>query len=352
MPNFCAGCRSKIISRLFITCIECNGPYDLPCAKIAEKKFNSMSVESKAKWKCAVCSKNSPRGQKIFSPPADPHVPEDTEFHDSISSQLDVRKDIGSITESTLTKMFETFKLDMAKIIQKTVSDVVTNKFQDITRQISEFRDSLSFISEQYDAVKKTLDSKIDIIDRLETVNTQLLSDVRILNQRLNLSEQYLRQNNIEISGIPEHRGENLTLYLQQLSQTTNTVLLEDDILQVMRVAKFDKDNGRPRTVVAKLRSPRLRDNLLAAVYNYNKKNPENRLNSHHLGIGGAKIPIYVSEHLTPANKSLHAEVRRKAKELNYKFVWVRNGRIYTRKNETSQALHVRNVDSLRNMSS
>lgn len=352
MPNICAGCRNKITNRSFINCIACNGAYDLSCAKINEKKFNSMSVENKAKWKCTACSKSSPKRDKIISPPINPTISEDTEFHDSISGQLDRGSEFGSITESTLTKMFDTFKLDMTKIIEKTVSDVVTKKFQDITRQLSEFRDSLLFVSEQYEEVKKILDTKIDTIDKLETANSQLLNDVRNLNQRLNLAEQYTRESNIEICGLPEHRGENLTLYLQQLSKTTNTILLDDDILQVTRVAKFDKDSARPRTVVAKFRTPRLRDSLLAAVYNYNKKNPENRLNSHHLGIGGAKVPVYVSEHLTPTNKSLHAEVRKKAKELGYKFVWVRNGRIYTRKNETSQALHIRNVDFLRNMTS
>lgn len=352
MPNFCAGCRAKISTRMFISCIACSGSYDLSCAKIAEKKFNSMSVESKAKWKCAVCSKSPPKRDKIISPINIPHLSEDTTCHDNISGLLHGGDVTGNITEGTLVKMFESFKIDMAKIIEKTVSDVVTTKFQDITRQITEFRDSLSFISEQYEEVKKTIESKIDTINRLETVNTQLLNDVKNLNQRLNLSEQYLRESNVEIIGIPEHRGENLSLYLKQLSQTTNAVLLDDDILQVMRIAKFDKDSARPRTVIAKFRSPRLRDNLLAAVQNFNKKNPENRLNSHHLGIGGAKVPVYVSEHLTPTNKSLHAEVRRIAKELSYKFVWVRNGRIYTRKNETSQALHIRNVDFLKNMTS
>lgn len=118
--------------------------------------------------------------------------------------------------------------------------------------------------------------------------------------------------------------------------------------MHVTRVAKLDRDTGRPRTVIAKLRSPRHCDILLAAVQGYNKKNQEHKLSSHHLGLGGTKCPVYVAEHLTPANKSLHAEARRKAKESDYKFVWIRNGRIFARKNETSQALLIRSSESVK----
>jgi hypothetical protein len=36
-----------------------------------------------------------------------------------------------------------------------------------------------------------------------------------------------------------------------------------------------------------------------------------------------------------------------KGKELGYRFVWVRDGRIYVRKDEHCQALQIRNMDSL-----
>ncbi|KOB69881.1 Uncharacterized protein OBRU01_16096 [Operophtera brumata] len=91
--------------------------------------------------------------------------------------------------------------------------------------------------------------------------------------------------------------------------------------------------SDKPRAVTVKLRSPLQRDGVLAAVFKHNKENKEEKLNTHHLGIGGTRKPVFVSEHLTPANKSLHAAARKRAKDMSYKFVWTRNGRVYLKKN-------------------
>ncbi|CAH2108022.1 unnamed protein product [Euphydryas editha] len=66
-------------------------------------------------------------------------------------------------------------------------------------------------------------------------------------------------------------------------------------------------------------------------------KDKSDKLNTSHLGMAGDKKPIYVIEHLSPALKSLHAATRLKAKQKDYKFVWVKSGRIYVRKNESTE---------------
>lgn len=100
-------------------------------------------------------------------------------------------------------------------------------------------------------------------------------------------------------------------------------------------------------SIVAKFRTPRLRDAALAGVSSFNKKNAKDKLNTQYLGIGGTRCSVYVSEHLTPYNKSIHAATRLKAKEKGYKFTWVRNGRVYVRKDELSQAILIRNIECL-----
>lgn len=138
-----------------------------------------------------------------------------------------------------------------------------------------------------------------------------------------------------------------MSTVIAQIAKTVDCKVLDDDVYHVTRVAKLNKEGDRPRTVIVKLRSPRHRDAMLAAVAKFNKSNPKSKLSSQHLGIAGSPKPIFVAEHLTPANKSLHAAARLKAKKESYKFVWVRNGRIYVRKDEYSPALLIRNLDSL-----
>jgi hypothetical protein len=47
----------------------------------------------------------------------------------------------------------------------------------------------------------------------------------------------------------------------------------------------------------------------------------------------------------------INATARMRANELNYKFVWVRGGRVYLRKNESSDSVFVKNMDTLKNLS-
>lgn len=113
------------------------------------------------------------------------------------------------------------------------------------------------------------------------------------------------------------------------------------------RIAKRDTSNPRPRSVLERS-SPRLRDTFLAACVNYNKANSKAKLNSSHLGISMDKpTQIYVTEHLSPENKALHAATRTRAKELGYKFVWTRNGRIFIKKDESSPAIVIGDREKL-----
>ncbi|CAG9790308.1 unnamed protein product [Diatraea saccharalis] len=84
----------------------------------------------------------------------------------------------------------------------------------------------------------------------------------------------------------------------------------------------------------------------------HNKAHSGRGLMSSDLGVNsGEPCKIYVTEHLSPEQKSLHAETRRVAKELKYKYVWVKFGQIYVRRNDSSSAVLIKNEDSLKKLS-
>ncbi|KAL4718614.1 hypothetical protein ACJJTC_014049 [Scirpophaga incertulas] len=101
-------------------------------------------------------------------------------------------------------------------------------------------------------------------------------------------------------------------------------------------------------SILVKLSSPRLRDTLLASVIKYYQTHNQKKLQSCDLGIGGkTSCPIYVVENLSPENKELHAAARKRGKELGYKFVWIRGGKIFMRKDESANYTFVKNTDTL-----
>lgn len=54
----------------------------------------------------------------------------------------------------------------------------------------------------------------------------------------------------------------------------------EEDLITCIRVARVNKDNTHPRTIVAKFRNVACRDNFYSAVCRYNKSNATDKLNT------------------------------------------------------------------------
>lgn len=362
----CAVCKGKISTKDYLSCSSCKSLYDILCSGLGEKRFKALDKDGKKNWVCEVCRIKQPKHDKT---PAQGHqskapgIPASKSTEESSPSHVntDRRKNrappsiedndcTGDQTLVTEKRLREILRHEMKTVLNSSIQQIVATELSAINKLVTSFQESMDFFSKQFDDLKSRLEEKSATVEKLQRDNEQLMSTVKDLGQRINLAEQHLRESNVEINGIPEHRSENLLTTLNQLAKTVDSPLIDGDILHVTRVAKIDKDSNRPRAVIVKLRSPRCRDGLLAAVTKFNKTNSKEKLSSQHLGIAGPPLPIYVSEHLTPSNKSLHAAARKRAKEMSFRFVWIRNGRIFARKDENSQAIMIRNHDSIKNI--
>lgn len=359
----CSGCLTIIKQREYLRCPNCEQVYDLDCANVSNKEFKSMTADSKRNWKCLNClvkhrrrgdNTNTPvrRSPATYSPTNEPcDDSDDRSCNVTLRTKPQSHPAKSATSYVTEERLRQILRQEMADILQTTLRDLVTKELANINQQISSFHESLNFFNDKYEDLKKDIEEKSSTIKSLLSDNSNLQSTVTDLTQRLGALEQNMRENNIEVSNIPERKSENLFNTFTQLAKSVQHTITNDDVLHITRVAKSNRDSGRPRSVIVKMRSTRHRDALLAAVASYNRKNPKNKLNSSHLGIDGPSTPIFVAEHLSPSNKSLHAAARIKAKELGYKFVWVRGGRIYLRKDEYSQALLIRTPKQLNNIS-
>ncbi|KAJ2937124.1 hypothetical protein O0L34_g19457 [Tuta absoluta] len=196
------------------------------------------------------------------------------------------------------------------------ISAVVKRELSPIKEDLHQLGKSIQFLSDSYKEMKNTVAELSRNNRELQQENTDMKSGITDLTNRLNNVEQHLRDNNLEMYGIPEHRNENLMGLLKNCSTTIGCNLTDEDIIQCTRVTRMNKESKYPRSVVVKFKTMRKRDEFYSAVYRYNKAKPDDKLNSSVFGILGENYPIYVSEHLSPANKNLHAAARKKAKEL------------------------------------
>uniref|UniRef100_A0A2A4JD60 FP protein C-terminal domain-containing protein n=1 Tax=Heliothis virescens TaxID=7102 RepID=A0A2A4JD60_HELVI len=247
---------------------------------------------------------------------------------------------------------------DIRRIIREEIRNTLRIEVKNI---IGELRLEMDELKKQIDELKLSgcfdisqvndLKSELMVMQRenteLRSQNSDMQKAVAQLTTQFNTLDQNMREANLEIHGLPENKNEVLPTIITQLANVVSYTLNDCDIMKCVRVASTSNDKLRPRSVVVKLRSPRCRDELYSAITRYNKSHSDNKLNTNLLGYGGNKEPVYVSEHLSPAYKSLHAAARLKAKEKSYKFVWVRYGKIFVCKGENSKTILIKDKQCL-----
>lgn len=336
--SICSKCVKPIKASDLKACTKCNATFHYQCLGLPIENFTKESKAYKAAWKCSECRTVDKRGESSITPSqSKPTV----QILDSptTDSNVDLKCYIDKKLEESLTKLLREIRRDFTEESSETRS------------KIQELTDSVNYMTTKYEQLREDLDIKSKKIDNLEIENSDLRSKVTDLNSRLNQFEQHSRDCNLEIQCVPEHKSENLKTVIRQLATTVGYPLPEHELANYHRVAKINQDSNRPRSIVVKLSSPLVRDRFLAAVKTFNRTHPDNKLNSSHLGLADVKKPVYVIEHLSPVNKQLHAAARNVAREKRIQFVWVRNGRIFIRKDLNSKSLLVKDLDFLNSLS-
>ncbi|CAG5023320.1 unnamed protein product [Parnassius apollo] len=129
----------------------------------------------------------------------------------------------------------------------------------------------MDILQSMYAKQQKKLEEAMQEISSLKNENTKLRENQIKINSRLTIMEKETRVNNLEFHCIPENRGENLVNNLQQIGKTICSYVVDGHIVKCTRIAKWNKENNRPRTVLAKFATPLLRDKFFANVINYIK---------------------------------------------------------------------------------
>lgn len=146
---------------------------------------------------------------------------------------------------------------------------------------------------------------------------------------------------------VPEHKNENVVAILKKLLDLIKLPMDDEKITACRRVAKINTASNRPRNIVVSFVTPRVRDTVLSAYHRYAKSRPGRGVTSEDLGISGEARRIFVTEHLSPEQKTLHAATRQTAKERSYKYVWIKYGKVYVRKDDSTGALLIKDINSL-----
>lgn len=341
----CEACRINIKNMDLMICSRCKSNYHYACLSYNDDVFRNFSPEFKNSWVCPSCRCS------------------ETKRGDNTNTPVRVSEMAASPSPSAYSNVTLRSKTrppgNCSCLSAESIRDIIREELRisssiqlrEISDRISAFEQSINFLSEQFDKIKSESDTLKTEVLALRKENASLQATTTDLSSRLRQFDQQSRASNLEINCIPEHKNENIKNVILQLAKCVKCPINDKDLYYVSRTAKQNPSSSRPRSVLVRFSTPNIRDNLLAACIKFNKHNPKEKLNTSHLGLSSDKpTPVYVTENLSPENKSLHALARQKAKELDYKFVWVRDGRIFMRKNQDSKYVWIRNTDSLSNL--
>ncbi|XP_046683317.1 uncharacterized protein LOC124369370 [Homalodisca vitripennis] len=188
--------------------------------------------------------------------------------------------------------------------------------------------------------MKEELKSAKEETRRLHEENEKLRNTVEDLEVRMRDIEQYSRISNIEISGVPESRNENLDTLLSDVARAIGVELKEESVEAAHRVPSYNKKRAAP--IVVKFKSRRDKE---AWISGFKATRP---LTADRINPMLPKEKVFVNEHLSPANKKLLSKTKEAARDEGYKFVWTRDGKIFARKDVGHRVIKIISEASLK----
>lgn len=222
-------------------------------------------------------------------------------------------------------------------------NEVITIK--DLMDEIKDFRKSMEFMSAKYDELLNkhnlTLEENKHFKTQLQTIsdeNENLQKNINNINIDINEMKQNKLKRKLVITGAPIVENTEALNSLYENIITKLDIPKEDtkiiDIFQGNRVNSVTQS----APIYIELQHNNIKDTII-------KLARTKKLQGHQIGLD-TRNHIKIAERLTPYNK----ELLNKANQLRingFKFIWVKNGKIYIRKNTDSQVINIKSVIEL-----
>ncbi|CAN7950500.1 unnamed protein product [Ixodes hexagonus] len=334
----CVACLAGIADeQKFMSCSVCRNGYHLgqACAGITETSYTGMGQAKRDKWRCKTCRTQENRSgsqsganSSLNASSANPSAVEDQmqSFGQKLDLLLAMKTSIDSLLSLpakvdellTLKPTVERLEVSLQEMDNKV--DGLTANYNSVLECATENKTKISDLGKQHGELSAT------VKDQAETIQA--------LQEQINNSEQYGRLVNLEIHGLPKTAEENLKRILSDLAIKLGISNFKDSDIQAAH--RLPAKTGSIPIVLVKFSSRELKDCWLHA---------RGRLRDLEQTADAPKL--FFNENLTRQNRELFWMVRERAKQNQYKFTWVKNGKIFVKKSENSPVLRINRVADL-----
>ncbi|XP_008183717.1 zinc finger MYM-type protein 1-like [Acyrthosiphon pisum] len=177
----------------------------------------------------------------------------------------------------------------------------------------------------------------VDVCGKVAPIRN-MFGEVSILKLRISSIEQSNLNNYIDITGIPQTKNENCSEIVKQIGLKTNT------IINVIEANRIYITNDKNSIIVAKLETNEMKKKFIR-----NSKISKLSPNIIH-NEWSNEIKVYINERLKKDRRIIFGQARAAGREKKFKFVWVNNGDILLKKEESSKTIRIRTPQDLEKM--
>lgn len=324
----------------------CGGRYHFICGGFSDTSFRRLNQAKKSKWRCCSCLDLQIAPNLLTAPKTatvDPNIRRTVPTPSQVSSVVPIPSQVSSVDptpsqfssiDPEILEFFKSHYKELKELINTSVNEITTSLGYN-TDLIQELKDAIKDLQTD----NKNLRTKNQ---ELAAENKQIKSELKDLNFAVIELKQYSRRTNLEISLLPEGENENIMEVLTKIENISQTKIVEN-ITAAHRVPSYSAD--RAKSIVVQFKTKDFRDQQLKIL-------KACKLKASDISPRFPDTPVYVNEHLTPELKSLFRDARKAKVDKNFKFCWVRDGKIFLRKDESSRVLRVKNHDDLLNIQS
>lgn len=213
-------------------------------------------------------------------------------------------------------------------------------KIQNLELEVEKYKETVNFVSAQYDTLLQKnheYENKIKLLGNEVASLKAIKQDKEDIEHKYSDLEQYQRNRNVEIHGINEHLGEDCAMLVQKIAEEIEMDISKSDVDIAHRVKR--RNSALPHPVIVQFKTRQKRD-LFLKVKSFvivNQNIPCTNIGKR----------VFINENLTSYNKHLLHLAKEKAKELNYRFTWFKNGKIRMRLAEQSTPIVISRKEDL-----
>lgn len=316
------GCKRNTDINDIISCSVCGQSFYYQCVSFNLANFKRLSKKNIKNWKCVTCQRSNTQGKMT------------TELRDEIIKEV----------KHLFLSEFNALKIELKNEIRAT------------NESIKEIQNSLNVFSAQIDDFSNKLEAFETENRKLQTQNIQLEQRVYEVETQLVELQQYSRINNLEINGIPTTANENVYEIINDISKTLKIKDPQEGINIAHRLQPNKKNKSSPTILVSfnnRLTKHKWMSGYkkcLAELRKNSMNTTEHLFRTKMINKNLPDGPVYLGDQLSKYYKDLLHETKIFAKESGMKYVWVRDCKIYIRKDDKARSTRIANLKELNDL--